>query len=469
MTVGSFDVGTCRTHSHCVSLGMDQYQQVSEWETELAGLVARNSASRGPGTTALALRCRHPYPRHPDHRLDTRSTAVISPASTKPQPQSPSSVKEQIKKQANVLDIVRGQLSVFSNEIASQHRALEGMGAEISSQGRLLKSRHAEEKTTKMRLNAAASEINILQHQQKEANDSTANILLQMQRELSELRADVKFLKKENAMMRKQLDNVGVTIAEGNCAPTSLNDRIKTIVAAAVTIHSSDMDKATNQSIQDLQSRIYSAIEEQKAVASRDTKELEHRFALAVDDALSEAIVGIREELAQYKDDLQPELTNKNDVDEGDITTGIINERICKLETRQNLVEEQLYEQSSATLTADSSFLQGKNNNLLSMDRVPQVQSTDIHAHDKNSSDASTGCLIQQLQSKRQLDDEILQYITTADAPSLTTVGEENDVDSDISVVGGGVRVKNTIQQAPEWLHSAVVEELKMKFLHQND
>lgn len=458
-----------------VSLGMDQYQQVSEWETQLAGLVARNSASRGPGTTALALRCRHPYPRHPDHRLDTRSTAVISPASTRPEPQSPSSVKEQIKKQANVLDIVRGQLSVFSNEIASQHRALEGMGAEISSQGRLLKSRHTEEKTTKMRLNAAASEITILQRQQKEANDSTANILLQMQRELSELRADVKVLKKENAMMRKQLDNVGVNIAEGNCArspcssPTSLNDRIKTIVAAAVTIHSSEMDKATNQSIRDLQSRIYSAIEEQRDVASRDTKELEHRFALAVDDALSEAIVGIREELAPYKDDLQPEL--KNDVDEGDITTGIINERICKLETRQNLVEEQLYEQTSATLTADSFFLQGNNNShsLLSMDRVPQVQSTDIHAHDENSSDASTGCLIQQLQSKRQLDDEILQYITTADAPSLTTVGEENDVDSDISVVGGEVRVKNTIQQAPEWLHSAVVEELKMKFLHQND
>ena len=452
-----------------VSLGMDQYQQVSEWETQLAGLVARNSASRGPGTTALALRCRHPYPRHPDHRLDTRSTAVISPASTKPEPQSPSSVKEQIKKQANVLDIVRGQLSVFSNEIASQHRVLEGMGAEISSQGRLLKSRHTEEKTTKMRLNAAASEITILQRQQKEANDSTANILLQMQRELSELRTDVKVLKQENAMMRKQLDNVGVNIAEGNCArspcssPTSLNDRIKTIVAAAVTIHSSEMDKATNQSIRDLQSRIYSAIEEQRDVASRDTKELEHRFALAVDDALSEAIVGIREELAPYKDDLQPEL--KNDVDEGDITTGIINERICKLETRQNLVEEQLYEQTSATLTADSFFLQA----LLSMDRVPQVQSTDIHAHDENSSDASTGCLIQQLQSKRQLDDEILQYITTADAPSLTTVGEENDVDSDISVVGGEVRVKNTIQQAPEWLHSAVVEELKMKFLHQND
>ena len=453
---------------------MDQYQPVPEWETQLAGLVARNSASRGPGTTALALRCRHPYPRHPDHRLDTRSTADISPASTKPQPQSPSSVKEQIKKQANVLDIVRGQLSVFSNEIASQHRALEGMGAEISSQGRLLKSHHTEEKTTKMRLNAAASEINILQRQQKEANDSTANILLQMQQELSELRADVKVLQNENAMMRKELNNVGVNIAEGNCAqspcssPTSLNDRIKAIVAAAVTIHSSEVDKTSR----DLQSCMYSAIEEQKAVASRDMKELEHRFALAVDDALSEAIVGIRHELAQYKDDLQPELTNKNDVDEEDITTGIINERICKLETRQNLVvEEQLYEQSSATLAADSSFLDDNNNNrsLLSMGRVPPVQSTDIHAHDENSSDASAGCLIQQLQSKHQLDNEILQYITTADAPSLTAVGEENDVDSDISVVSGEVRVKNTIQQAPEWLHSAVVEELKMKFLHQND
>ena len=124
------------------------------------------------------------------------------------------------------------------------------------------------------------------------------------------------------------------------------------------------------------------------------------------------------------------------------------------------------------SLAADSSFLDDNNNNnrsLLSIDRVPPVQSTDIHAHDENSSDASTGCLIQQLQSKRQLDNEILQYITTADAPSLTAVGEENDVDSDISVVGGEVRVKNTIQRAPEWLHSAVVEELKMKFLHQND
>lgn len=271
--------------------------QIPEWETQLAGLIARNSASREPGATTLECRHPYPYPRHPD-RLDT-STAIIIPACTSRRleargqinadrtSRSLSSVEKQIKKQENVLDIVRGQLSAFSNEFASQRRAVEDMGAETSSQARLLKSLHADEKTTKMCLKAAATEINVVQRQQEEANDSTAKMFRQMQRELSELRADVQVLRDENAVMRKQLNAVGVNIAKGSArprprspcsSPESHNDRIKRIVAAAV-------NEETNHSIRELQSRVYSTVEEQKAIASRDMKELEYRFALAIDNA----------------------------------------------------------------------------------------------------------------------------------------------------------------------------------------
>ena len=448
-----------------------QYE-VPEWEAQLQGLIARNSALRDPGTITES-RCRYPRPYpypHPHPK-------IIAPAEQKPSSQSSqeradsslSLVKEQIKKQGNVLDIVRGQLATFSNEFKSNRLAVEGLGAQVSSQGRLLKSLQNDENAKTMRLKALASDSSIHRRKQGETNDSTANLVRQMQQELSDLRADVKVLRDENVRIKEELDAVGVNVAESNSLSTSmpsspcpsLNDRIKRIVAAVV--RSLETKQATVQSIQELES-----------VTSRDMDDLENRLTSAMNNALesvnneiihltAKSNGGPNVASAKLKYEIQNVLCDKIDdlyvrrdevqnmiekekasrerccVAEEDYFT--TSERICRLERRQNILEEQLYEQSSSTTSLDNNLLLGD----------VQPKSTEIPC--ENISDSSASKSLVQSQANRHLN-SILPNVPTTDVASLSTAGKDEHASRD----------QGAIQQAPEWVHSAVIEELKSKF-----
>lgn len=455
-----------------------QYE-VPEWEAQLQGLIARNSALRDPGTITES-RCRYPRPYPYPHPHPN----IIAPAEQKPSSQSSqeradrslSLVKEQIKKQGNVLDIVRGQLATFSNEFKSNRLAVEGLGAQVSSQGRLLKSLQNEENAKTMRLKALASDSSIHRRKQGETNDSTANLVRQMQQELSDLRADVKVLRDENVRIKEELDAVGVNVAESNSLSTSmpsspcpsLSDRIKRIVAAVV--RSLETKQATVQSIQELES----VTREQKAVTSRDMDDLENRLSSAMNNALesvnneiihltAKSNGGPNVASAKLKYEIQNVLCDKIDdlyvrrdevqnmiekekasrerccvAEEDYFTTG---ERICRLERRQNILEEQLYEQSSSTTSLDNNLLLGD----------VQPKSTEIPC--ENISDSSASKSLVQSQANRHLN-SIFPNVPTTDVASLSTAGKDEHASRD----------QGAIQQAPEWVHSAVIEELKSKF-----
>ena len=116
-------------------------------------------------------------------------------------------------------------------------------------------------------------------------------------------------------------------------------------------------------------------------------------------------------------------------------------ERICRLERRQNILEEQLYEQSSSTTSLDNNLLLGD----------VQPKSTEIPC--ENISDSSASKSLVQSQANRHLN-SILPNVPTTDVASLSTAGKDEHASRD----------QGAIQQAPEWVHSAVIEELKSKF-----
>ena len=389
-----------------------QQYQVPDWELQLQGLIARNSAIRETGPIRESTHYfprPHPHPNQQAHqdKSKTTNTAIItscspttaqlSSKSQRSQQQAKvdralSLVKEDIKKQGNVLDIVRGQLSALSNEINSNRLAFEGVDAKMSSHGRLIKNIQSKEMTTEMRLKALASEINILQRQKNETNQSTTHLIRQMQQELSDLKADVKVLRDENALIKEQLTAVGVN---GGSRPLpsfpcpTLNDRIKTIVATAVAIHSTEIEKAAEQSIEKLQS------------------------------------------LYVRRDEVQNMIKNGQIVQEQEHDFASTSERICRLEVRQNIVEEQLYEQSSATMSADPLHSTGQNGT-----EIP----------DETICDSSVGSVV---------------ATAVGIAPSL--INKKPIQDSVTS------KDEGTFQQAPEWLHCAVIEELKCKFTNEKE
>ena len=415
-----------------------QQYQVPDWELQLQGLITRNSAIRETGPIRESTHYfprPHPHPNQQAHqdKSKTTNTAIItscipttaqlSSKSQRSQQQAKvdralSLVKEDIKKQGNVLDIVRGQLSAFSNEINSNRLAFEGVDAKMSSHGRLIKNIQSKEMTTEMRLKALASEINILQRQKNETNQSTTHLIRQMQQELSDLKADVKVLRDENALIKEQLSAVGVN---GGSRPLpsfpcpTLNDRIKTIVATAVAIHSTEIEKAAEQSIEKLQS------------------------------------------LYVRRDEVQNMIKNGQIVQEQEHDFASTSERICRLEVRQNIVEEQLHEQSSATMMSADPLHSSHGGRNASLRGLLGQNGTKIPDETETICDSSVSSAV--ATAVGIAPPLIIEKPIDNDQDSVTSRSHKKQASQD----------EGTFQQAPEWLHCAVIEELKCKFTNEKE
>lgn len=459
-----------------------QQYQVPAWELQLQGLIARNSANREASLTTASCDFPKPHP-HPNQQRDIPNTVSPTNAQLKStsrdankQPRTDralSLVNEEIKKQGNVLDIVRGQIAAFSSEFSSNRLVAESIDAKMSSHGRLLKRLQSEENSAKMRLKAAASEITILQREQSETKELTASLFRQMQQELSDLKANVQILRDDNALMKEQLDAVGVTTNEQSgssgaqplpsSSSVTLNDRIKAIVAAEVAIHSSEIERATAQSIQEFESG------DQSAVISRDMDALEQRVTSAMNNALEIVENELAQakvkgnpkesgELAQLAKDLQNDLSERMDclyVRREEVQNMIAkekaSERLCRAEMRQKILEEQMYEQSSATISADPLCSTHGKNDLLFGDTERNL-AEEISC--ESMSDSSAGIApLSTIGTPHQFD------IGNNDQTPITSRSHEKRASQE----------EGTIHQAPEWLHGAVIEELKDKFSHEKD
>lgn len=446
-----------------------------DWELQLKGLIARNSTIREASPTTPSCHFSQPHPhQHWDmpNTVSPTSASQLKPTfqSSKQQTRTDralSMVREEVKKQGNVLDIVRGQFAAFSNEFSSNRLAAETIDAKMSSLGHLLKSLQTEEGTTKMRLKAAASEITILQRQQSETKEFNASLFRQMQKELSDLKANVQVLRDENALMKEQLDAVGVH-QPLPCSPSvTLNDRIKTIVAAAVGSHSSELERATAQSIQAFES----INKKHNAAISQDMDALERRVTSAVDNTLeivnnniilSQAKENPKESetMAQLANDLQNDLSDWTDsvyVRRDEMQNMFAKEKasgsLCRLERGQNIIEEQLYEQSSATISAGPLCSTHDKNDLF------------IGDEEQN--------LVEEMPSESMSDSSADMGFPTTDIAPLSFIERSNNQASIASTsrvqIPTSPRKEGAIHQAPEWLHGAVIEELKNKFSHEKE
>ena len=418
-----------------------QQYQVPDWELQLQGLIARNSTIREASPTSTSCHFSQPHPhQHWDmpNAVSPTSASQLKPMSQSSKQQSRtdrtlSIVREEVKRQGNVLDIVRGQFSAFSDEFNSNRLAAETIDAKMSSLGHLLKSLQTEESTTKMHLKAAASEITILQRQQSETKELTASLFRQMQQELSDLKANVQVLRDENALMKEQLDAVGVNQPIA-CSPSvTLNDRIETIVAAAVATHSSELERATTQTIQAFESNNM----KQNAAIAKSMDALEQRLTAVVDNALdivNKDIIHLsrarestkqNETMEHLQNDLQNDLSDQ----------------------MQNILEEQMYERSSATKSADPLSSTHDANDLLSGDGEQN--------------------LAEEMPSKSMSDSSADHVVVTTDIAPLSFIERSNNLASINSTSleqAPSPRKGGAIHQAPEWLHGAVIEELKNKF-----
>ena len=457
---------------------LSQQYQVPDWELQLQGLIARNSTIREASPTTPSCHFSQPHPhQHWDmpNTVSPTSASQLKPESLEGSKQQSrtdralSMVRKEVEKQGNVMDIVRGQLAAFSNEFSSNRLTAESFDAKISSHGRLLKSLQSEENTTKMRLKAVASDITILQRQQSETKELTASLFCQMQQELSDLKANVQVLRDDNALMKEQLDAVGVN-QPFSCSPiVTLNDRIKTIVAAAVATHSSELERATAQSIQKLESDA----KDQSDIISKDMDALERRVTSAVDKIvnnditihLSQAKESSKESetLFQLANDLQNDVSERMDslymYDRRDELQTMIakekaSERLCRLERRQNIIEEQLYEQSSATISAGPLCSTHDKNDLFGDAEQNWVE----EMPSENMSNSSAG------------HDPLL--VSAAETPNQFFLRKSNQApitSRSNSHKKRASQEEGAVHQAPEWLHGAVIEELKNKFTHEKE
>ena len=444
---------------------MSQQYQVPDWELQLQGLIARNSTIREASPTTPSCHFSQPHShQHWDmqNTVSPTSASQLKPKSLEGSKQQSradralSMVRKEVEKQGNVMDIMRGQLAAFSNEFSSNRLTAENFDEKISSHGRLLKSLQSEENSTKMRLKAAASEITILQRQQSETKELTASLFRQMQQELSDLKANIQDLRDENTLMKEQLDAVGVN-QPFSCSPSvTLNDRIKTIVAAAVATHSSELERATAQSIQKLESDA----KDQSDIISKDMDALERRVTSAVDNALeivnnditihlsqakesskeSEKLVQLANDLQNVVSDRMDSLYVRRDEVQNMIAREKASERLCRLERRQNIIEKHLYE------THDKNDLCGDAEQNL-VEEMPS----------ENMSHASAGQAPLRVSAAETLNQFVLrksdQAPITSRSNSLKRASQE----------------EGAVHQAPEWLHGAVIEELKNKFTHEKE
>ena len=425
-----------------------QQYQVPDWELQLQGLIARNSTIREASPTSTSCHFSQPHPhQHWDmpNAVSPTSASQLKSMSQSSKQQSRtdrtlSMVREEVKRQGNVLDIVRGQFAAFSDEFNSNRLAAETIDAKMSSLGHLLKSLQTEESTTKMHLKAAASEITILQRQQSETKELTASLFRQMQQELSDLKANVQVLRDENALMKEQLDAVGVNQPIA-CSPSvTLNDRIETIVAAAVATHSSELERATTQTIQAFESNNM----KQNAAIAKSMDALEQRLTAVVDNALDIVNKDIIH-LSQAK-----ESTKENETMaqlENDLS-----DRMDSLYGRQNILDEQMYERSSATKSVDPLCSTHDANDLLSGDGEQN--------------------LAEEMPSKSMSDSSADHVVVTTDIAPLSFIERSNNLASINSTSleqAPSPRKGGAIHQAPEWLHGAVIEELKNKFTQEQE
>lgn len=280
--------------------------QVADWERQLAALIARNNTNTG-SEAATGMQNPRPLSHDSNHQseLSNRSGAATRPVpkvveddlSSRIQTKATATVRTMLTPIDRSLDILRGQISSTSGDCKKQQASLESIGTTISSHGRLLKTLQRDQDHLGSRLTATASDVVLLQRRQGEEfgamMDRVSSAMSHMQSELLSLRSDVKKLREENKSMRQELDSIGIS---GGGLGSTINDRVKSIVAHAVAIQSAGVEKSLQAQVDLIYNERmkdkYRANNMRETVSNAITllkRDLKDRFQTAINDGLKQA------------------------------------------------------------------------------------------------------------------------------------------------------------------------------------